>query len=128
MFKMVIATAFAVALAYLVNQYMIKFIGEKSIIFIAPIIEEMAKTMPIHYMNGHIFYVHLLFGVVEGIYDWCNSDKNTGKFAGVMSVASHAAFGGITQSIYSATSMVWYALIAGILVHMLWNYFILEIL
>ncbi|MDD3654112.1 MAG: hypothetical protein PHO01_08010 [Desulfotomaculaceae bacterium] len=113
---------FAAALAWQLNRFLIN-LPDRYLFFLAPLQEEAVKTLPAIYTDAPIFLVHVLFGAVEAVWE-IYSHKRNGFFAGLAALASHSAFGFITALIYSLNNTALLAIMAGYLVHTLWNYMV----
>ena len=105
--------------AYIVNRYLLKRFGENIIVFITPIVEEVLKTGLAVYLNAFILPTHLIFGIVEGIYDFKTS--HFGISAGLLSIIWHTFFGLVTIILTQLMGHYVYGLIAAILLHYIGN-------
>lgn len=110
----------AAILAYIVNRLGIRLTGMAGIIFFVPLVEEMAKTFSAYYLGASIILTHLVFGLVEAVYDLATSPKK-GLTAGIVSVLGHSLFGGATSLAYFYSDNILIGLIAGLTIHVLWN-------
>jgi hypothetical protein len=95
-------------------------------VFLAPLAEELAKTLPAVILGADIFLTHLVFGVVEGIWELFSVSRG-GIYAGLAAVAGHAIFGAITFWVIMQAGTV-PALVAGYLAHAAWNGAVLKFL
>ncbi len=106
-------------LAFITNRYLVKKLGNKAIIFIIPLLEEIFKTGSYYFFAKNLLLVHLIFGIVEGLFDYYNS-----KIAALSAILSHLTFGYITLLVWEIS----YSLLIGVffsaLVHILWNYIV----
>jgi hypothetical protein len=107
----------ALTVSYLINKTLLERLGEKAICFGAPIVEEIAKTLPAYFMDRSIFHVHFLFGLGEAIYDFCNSGKDMGVWAGLMSALTHSVFGLLTVIILNNDGSIFIALAGSMVLH-----------
>ncbi|MBZ4688235.1 MAG: hypothetical protein PWQ96_864 [Clostridia bacterium] len=106
-------------IAWLVNRYFVINLGSAGLIAVAPILEEVLKTGGAVLLGADIFFVHAFFGAAEAVID-----INTGahsKSAGILSFLGHLLFGYLAAVAYHIAN-IWWALIAGIVVHILWNF------
>ncbi|OCL25751.1 hypothetical protein U472_15635 [Orenia metallireducens] len=105
-------------LAFIINRYLVSIIGNQAIIYIIPIIEEILKTTLFYIFGGNLILVHLIFGIIEGIFDYLNN-----KVAALLAVLSHLLFAYITLTIWNLSNIV-LAILTASLIHMAWNYLI----
>ena len=120
----ILAGIFASIFAYLCNKLVLKALGERAIVALVPFIEEMGKSGAAILMQSNIFGTHLVFGVVEGVYDIVVSKAETGKLAALFSVFSHGIFGMITQVTYNRSGSFYVAVLVAWLFHSLWNWLV----
>jgi hypothetical protein len=112
----------ALVLSYLVNKWMLKLFKEYAVIFGAPVMEELLKTLPAYYWNRSVFHVHFLFGLGEALYDYAAaSSKDSGRRAAVFSMISHSFFGAVTVLILGQTGLILPAMVGAVTVHCVWN-------
>lgn len=116
----------ALFLSYLINKILLGLLRERAIIFVAPLIEELAKTIPAYTLNRPILLVHFFFGVGEAIYDLVNSSEETGKWAGLVSILSHLFFAAIVYLSLAFSGSIYLAISLAILAHVLFNYIIMK--
>jgi len=110
----------AAMLAYVINRLGIRITGVRGIIFFVPLVEETAKTFSAYYLNAPILATHLVFGLLEAVYDLATSPQK-GPTAGLVSIIGHSAFGGATSLAYFYSNNILLGLIAGLTIHILWN-------
>ncbi|MDD4169639.1 MAG: hypothetical protein PHD36_05180 [Desulfotomaculaceae bacterium] len=113
----------AAALAWQLNR-LLKNLPDRYLFFLAPFQEEAVKTFPAIYMGVSIFFIHVLFGAVEAVWEIFSCCRN-GFFAGLAALASHSAFGFITASTYALYDASLPAIFAGYLAHISWNYVVM---
>lgn len=113
---------FAAALAWQLNR-LLGYLPDRYLFFLAPLQEEAVKTFPAIYMGASIFFIHVLFGAVEAVWEIFSYYRN-GFFAGLAALASHSAFGFITASTYALYDAALPAVLAGYLAHTTWNYMV----
>mgnify|MGYP000194268795 CR=1 FL=1 len=116
----------ALGLSYLANKFLLKILKERAVIIGAPIVEEILKTLPAYLLNRPVFYVHLLFGAGEALYDFFTGARNSGRWAALFSIVSHSAFGGITLYILYISKNVVQAVLCAIAAHFIWNFTIMR--
>lgn len=109
----------AAAFAYVVNRYLVNRFGANTIVFITPILEEGLKTGLAVFLGAAILPVHVVFGLVEGIYDLKTS--RVGIMAGLMSTIWHTVFGLLTVLVANLMGNLVYGLLAAIFVHYVGN-------
>lgn len=123
--QMVFLAGFAAALvAYILNRYLVNRFGSGTIVYLTPIIEEGVKTGFATILEAAIVPVHLIFGLIEGIYDLKTS--RYGITAGLMSVAWHAIFGLVTVWLTRMLGNLAYGVLTAILLHFLGNSIIVK--
>jgi len=108
----------ASCLAFIINRYLVSRIGNQAIVYIIPILEESLKTFSCYIFGADLILVHLIFGIVEGTFDYLNN-----RIAALLAVFSHLLFAYITLIIWSLSNIVLAILITS-LIHMTWNYLI----
>jgi len=114
------------ALSFLVNKTLLKYVGPKVIFTYGPAVEETAKTLLAWYLGADILATHIIFGLVEGGYDWLTGSRN-GLKAAAGSVAGHTLFGVITVMMFGFTGAVWLAVSGAIAAHVVWNMVIIRL-
>lgn len=120
----IFAGIIAAIFAYLFNMWTIKRLGDTAIIIIVPFIEEVFKTLAPIIMGANIIIAHLVFGLIEGVYDIVNSPKRIGKWAALVSVISHSVFGIVTYLTISYGYSIYWAILLAWLLHSSWNWYI----
>ena len=89
-----------------------------------PVGEEILKTSLALIFKTSIIFTHLVFGILEAIWD---IKKNTrGLKPGLMALVTHSIFGLITWYGFKITGYVSPGLMAAILLHIAWNSFIIK--
>jgi hypothetical protein len=120
----VISGIVSALIAYVFNRLLIKRQKEKSIVFIIPLVEECSKTLIAIMMGGSIIGVHVVFGIIEALYDLLHTkSKNAATIAAVLSLISHSIFGIISNYIYIWTGWLSLGIIITTIIHSTWNYF-----
>lgn len=114
-----LAGLIAATVAYSINRLLVRRFGIQVIVFITPILEEGLKTGLAFFFRTSILSVHLLFGMIEGIYDLITAKQ--GISAGLMSVVWHGVFGGVTIFVSSIMGNLVYGLLAAIFLHYIGN-------
>lgn len=110
------------SLSFLLNKLLLRYVGNQVVITYSPIIEEVAKTLCSYYLGGDIWLTHVIFGILEAIYDWFSSDTNSkGVLAAVLSIAGHSLFGAVTLSIFDISGSIFGGIFIAICVHVAWN-------
>jgi len=90
-------------------------------VYLAPLQEEVAKTLPAVFLGAPLFFTHMLFGAIEAAWELLYQRRNS-LYAGLAALLSHTVFGFVTASIYTPYEAVLPALAAGYLTHAAWNY------
>lgn len=114
-----LAALLAALVAYLANRYFVRRFGEDTIVFLTPILEETLKTGLAVYLRTAILPVHVIFGLIEGIYDLKTS--RFGISAGLLSLIWHSGFGLVTILLAKWMGNLVYGLVGAILIHYLGN-------
>lgn len=114
-----LAGTIAALAAFLLNRYLVGRFGPETIVYITPIIEESLKTGLAVFFNTAILPVHIVFGLIEGIYDLKTS--RVGVAAGLLSLIWHTCFGLVTIFLRTFMGHLGYGLIAAIFLHYLGN-------
>lgn len=114
-----IAAGCAAIISFTVNKLLIKMAGVVTVISFSPIVEEAAKTMLSYWLAADILYVHLWFGVLEGIYDFF-TNKRQRSLLFISSAGMHFVCGLVTVTVLEEYN-IYYALIAGIVIHWVAN-------
>lgn len=91
---------------------------------LAAAVEETSKTLLALFCGADIFFTHLVFGVIEGIWEGFSRDKG-GRAAGILACITHAAFGLVCAGVWAKTGYIAAALAAGVLFHAAWNWTVL---
>ena len=109
-------------LSFLLNKLLLKYIGIKVVISYSPVVEELSKTLCSYYLSADILVTHIIFGVLEAGYDWLNQqNEQRGTIAALLSIVGHTLFGGITVLVFNLRNSIYIGIVAGIVVHVLWN-------
>ncbi|NLZ54444.1 MAG: hypothetical protein GX892_15125 [Thermoanaerobacteraceae bacterium] len=125
--RSVISGCVAALFSYYINSKALKSAGEKVIINLAPILEELFKTGFALVLKGKVLLSHVTFGVVEAAYDiWANG-ISTAYWAGFASIISHSVFGAISQYFIYRTDNNFLGIAIAALIHMAWNYTVINL-
>ena len=122
----ILAGIIAALFSYIFNKLVLKKLGNIGIIIAVPLIEESSKTIFAIILNTGLIAAHLVFGIIEGIYDIINSSENTGKWAALVSLASHSIFGIATHLTIKAGYPVYWGISLAWLLHSGWNWYIIK--
>ncbi|MDF2874957.1 MAG: hypothetical protein K0R22_1640 [Sporomusa sp.] len=122
-----VIAALMASLSFLINRLFMRYIGPISVISLGPVVEEAAKTLLAYYLGTAIIMVHVLFGLIEAIYDWIQ-DGSKHLTAPFLSIAGHSLFGIVTAGILMMTGSIWLGLSAGILLHVAYNVTVVRLL
>ncbi|TDX51263.1 hypothetical protein [Orenia marismortui] len=105
--------------AFVFNHYLVSRFGNWVIVYIIPISEEFLKTGFYYLLGGKLITIHLIFGFIEGIFDFVDN-----KIAAFAAILSHLLFAYITLFIWTITDKLLLAILVSALVHSIWNYLI----
>jgi len=120
-----IASALAAAVSWLGNRAALHFIGIKGIIVAGPLVEEAAKSGAAVLTGSSLVLTHGAFGLIEGIYDaWGGGAKAVP--AALVSLFGHLFYGYVAYLTWRKQGVFWAAVLAGYVVHMLWNLTVLR--
>jgi len=119
----IIAGLLASLAAWMLNRYVFSKTGRKGVIFFGPVAEELLKTGLALIFNTSIILTHIIFGLVEAIVDYKNTQKSLGA---MVSLASHAFLGIITYVLFILSGSIYIALLIAIIVHVAWNKFVMD--
>ena len=109
-------------LSFLLNRLLLKYIGIKVVISYSPVVEELTKTLCSYYFAADILVTHIIFGVLEAVYDWSKEqNKRCGRIAALLSIIGHTLFGGITVFVFNLSSSIYLGILVGIGIHVVWN-------
>lgn len=108
------------ALSFIGNRFLLKHLGPRIIISIAPALEETAKTLLAYLLAADILMTHALFGIIEAGYDYKTS-RNHKLGAAVASITGHIFFGVITVFVLQTSGSLVLSLLSAYAVHLGWN-------
>lgn len=120
----IVAGIFAGVFAYLWNRWILTRVGDKGLIVIIPLVEEVAKSGAALLLETNFLGTHFIFGCIEGIYDIITSSKKIGNWAALASIISHSFFGGTTYLVHYASGSISLAIFVAWLFHTGWNWYI----
>ncbi|MDI9475396.1 MAG: hypothetical protein ACOX0L_09430 [Natronincolaceae bacterium] len=120
----ILAGIVAALFSYLLNKLVLKKIGNIGIIIVVPFVEEISKTVSALILKTNLVATHLVFGIIEGIYDIVNSSEKTGKWAALVSLASHGIFGAATYLTTKMGYSVCWGIALAWLLHSGWNWLV----
>ena len=120
-----IIASFIAILVYYANKIVCQKIGILAVVTYSPFIEEAAKTLIPYFLNTSILITHIVFGFIEGVYDYLKSFSLIGIKAAVISIGGHTVFGLITITVISMTESVILAVLLTGLTHLAWNRYII---
>jgi len=125
--RSLIAGSMAALLSYYISSKALKIAGEKVIIYLSPILEELFKTGFALVLKGKVFLSHTTFGVAEAVYDIWSNDGTTAYWAGLASIISHSVFGILTQYFIYRTGNSFFGIAIAVLIHIAWNYKVIKL-
>lgn len=113
------------SLSFILNRLLLKIIGNITIITFSPIVEEGAKTLLSFYLGADIVVTHVVFGVLEAVYDWQGAADKVK--AAAFSIIGHSIFGLVTIAVLYLAENIWLGLAGGIVTHLIWNFIIFQV-
>lgn len=115
-------------LSFLLNKLLLKYIGMKVIVSYSPILEELSKTFCSYYFGADILVTHMIFGMLEAIYDWCKRrTRERGAIAALLSIVGHTLFGVLTIWILNLSDSLFLGILVASSVHLLWNVILIRL-
>lgn len=127
MFDFIWAGFFAAGAAWFGNYVFVALTRAKGIIFLTPAVEESAKTGFAVWLGAPVWLTHIVFGTLEAIWDIAGNGRR-GIYAGIASIAGHAAFGLAVVFIWQKTGFLLIAILGSYMLHMAWNGIILRLI
>ena len=115
----------AAAASFLLNRVFLQRFGMQTIITLSPVAEEMLKTLTAYSVDADILITHVVFGLIEAVYDWLQTRGRL--MAAFFSVGGHSLFGFVTVLTTQAAGIN-IGLAAGIVAHLLWNTIMVKLL
>ncbi|WP_066634303.1 hypothetical protein [Desulfolucanica intricata] len=122
----IIAGIMSAAAAWLLNNFLFGLVKERAIL-VAPVVEELAKTLTAILLGTSIFFTHFIFGIIEAAWDIYSSRK-LGQTAALLSVGGHTGFGLAAELIFFWQQNIFYAVSAGLIMHLSWNFMVSQII
>ncbi|MDR1702770.1 MAG: hypothetical protein LBR56_08330 [Sporomusaceae bacterium] len=116
-FLAILAAAFSFAL----NRLLVQKWEAVTIVALAPVVEETAKTLSAYYAGADILLAHFLFGLIEGAFDFWGGRREFRTRAAFFSLSGHSAFGALTVLVFQFSSSIVLALFTAIIAHIAWN-------
>lgn len=108
--------------SFLLNKFLLKYLGVKAVLSCSPILEEVTKTLCSYYFAADILATHVIFGILEAVYDWVKRKSyKRGIVAVLLSVIGHTLFGSLTILIFNLSDSIFFGLFVGSCVHLIWN-------
>ncbi|MDD2212739.1 MAG: hypothetical protein PHS83_04880 [Clostridia bacterium] len=111
----------AAGAAWVLNRFVVKYLGESSIIWVIPWLEEIVKTGTAVYSGASLLGTHVVFGVIEAVADYAVSPR-WGILAGFSGMLSHWFYGLVTVFVYKQTSSWLGGILCAGFLHVFWNY------
>jgi len=122
-----VAGLLASAAVFILNRWSLRIAGEEVIVYLAPLVEESAKTVLAVALGASIFFTHATFGTVEAVWDIFGSRRN-GILAGAAGYFGHMLFGFLAERLFFSYASVFPAVAGSYAVHVAWNLFVMKIL
>ncbi|MGI6703928.1 MAG: hypothetical protein ACOX42_07965 [Clostridia bacterium] len=108
-------------MGFLSGSVLLKYKGDRALVLFVPVMEETLKTLAAVVFGAGIVPTHLVFGMVEALYDLYSSPAAYSTIAAALSIASHMLFGTATWFILRYSGSVVLAVLAASVLHSLWN-------
>jgi hypothetical protein len=108
-------------MGFLSGSILLKYKGERALVFFVPVMEETLKTLAATVFGAGIVSTHMVFGTVEALYDLYSSPEAYSVTAALLSIASHTLLGAATWFILKYSGSAVLAVLAASVLHSLWN-------
>jgi len=108
-------------MGFIISSALLKSMGNRALVFYIPAVEELLKTLGAVIFGASVVPVHLVFGMVEGLYDLYSSPPDRSFTAFVLSIASHTLLGTAAWLVLRVSGSVFAAVLASTALHSLWN-------
>ncbi|MHB1420242.1 MAG: hypothetical protein ACYCX4_11775 [Bacillota bacterium] len=105
--------------SWMINRNLINWEGNKVIISLIPLVEEVFKTVTAVSLGTSILLTHLVFGAAEGLYDL--RMRGGGVPAALVSLVGHTLFGYLTTIGSNLMGNLPGGLLLGTGAHLFWN-------
>lgn len=115
------AGVIAAAAAYIFNRIIIEKAGNKGIVSLIPIVEELLKSLTAVYLGTSIISVHSVFGAIEAGYEIRGAKSIKGVLGGITSFVMHGLLGLVTAAVWTWTNNLFLGIGASAMLHSLWN-------
>jgi hypothetical protein len=112
------AAIIAAAAAWLLNRLAVDYLGDRSIAWVVPLVEEGCKTGAALWLGAPLLLTHGAFGMVEA---WLDIQGHHNYRAGWISLAGHLFYGWLTAWAWTVTGHWGWGLLSAVLVHTGWN-------
>lgn len=118
---------FGALMAWIINQALIRlgFRGKQILAIFGPVVEETLKTGLALIFKTPIIAVHVIFGLVEGLWEIVNKPHSIGPVMAAW--GGHTFFGLLAYVSYNITEQSGIAWMSGLLAHLVWNRLILTL-
>ena len=113
-----LAASFA---GFLINNRLLKLMGDRVLVTYIPLAEETVKTVAAVMFGADVVLTHMVFGVVEAVYDLFNSPPAHSFTASVLSMISHTLLGLTAYFTIKVSGSVVLAVLVSSVLHSLWN-------
>lgn len=110
----------ASGIAWLGNSIIVGKWGDRGVIWVVPVFEEIIKTASALVIGAAVPLTHGVFGLVEAFHDYMIS-RHPGVWAGLVSLISHWLFGQATYFVFRITDLWVIGIIAAALLHIYIN-------
>lgn len=122
-----IAGLLAAGLAWAGNKPIVKHWGDRGVIWIVPVLEEVIKTGAALFTGSSVTFVHCVFGLVEALHDY-SASRHLRLWSALASLASHSFFGQVTLAGFYLTGSWLFGTAAAIFLHITLNYVVVGLL
>jgi hypothetical protein len=111
------------AASFILNSWFVKHWGNKALVSMGPVVEEVSKSYLAWYLGASLLVTHSTFGVIEGIYDLLNSRYGTKGC--ILSISGHSLFGLVTLAVYSLSGSIGLGIVMACLIHIAYNFWMI---
>lgn len=118
-FQTLVAILAAATTAWFLNGKILPILGSRGLVFLTPLVEEGTKTIWAVSLQGALIWVHLGFGLLEGLLELKRRGVR-GIVAAWSALTSHSILGILTAWFYTQVGLLLAVLLVAAL-HMGWN-------
>jgi tetrahydromethanopterin S-methyltransferase subunit D len=121
----ILAGVVAAVVSLFLNRLALRLVGERAVVYVIPVIEEVVKASMAFLFSTSFIATYLLFGTIEGFYDFFNNQEKGLKIVFV-SILGHTIFGYVFFNISRGTRSMLIGIGAATFLHMIWNALVLK--